>query len=152
MLRQVSGALHVLGQARHDQEVVAGEDGFRGGVGETFAWTLDSDDRDTALGAQLGEPSTTPGHERLRARIAGLHCSLCAGTTEKALGRMDGVDTVSAIRRSSPSASMLAPSAACRGRGRSSPGCCLHTWPLGDARCGATSCWIERQTSRRRQK
>ncbi|MFF5990615.1 MULTISPECIES: heavy metal translocating P-type ATPase [Prauserella] len=40
------------------------------------------------------EPSATPGHERIRARIAGLHCSLCTGTIEKALGRMDGVDTV----------------------------------------------------------
>lgn len=40
------------------------------------------------------EPSTTPGHERIRARIAGLHCSLCTGTIEKALGRMNGVDTV----------------------------------------------------------
>ncbi len=41
------------------------------------------------------EPSTTPGHRRIRARIAGLHCSLCTGTIEKALGRMDGVATVS---------------------------------------------------------
>ncbi|CAN5785684.1 hypothetical protein BH20ACT6_BH20ACT6_18280 [soil metagenome] len=41
------------------------------------------------------EPSTTPGHERIRARIAGLHCSLCTGTIEKALGRLDGVGTVS---------------------------------------------------------
>jgi Cu+-exporting ATPase len=41
------------------------------------------------------EPSTTPGHERIRARIAGLHCSLCTGTIEKALGRMDGVGQVS---------------------------------------------------------
>ncbi|QGK70275.1 heavy metal translocating P-type ATPase [Allosaccharopolyspora coralli] len=32
---------------------------------------------------------------RIRARIAGLHCSLCTGTIEKALGRMDGVGTVS---------------------------------------------------------
>lgn len=40
------------------------------------------------------EPSTTPGHSRIRARIAGLHCSLCTGTIEKALGRMDGVGTV----------------------------------------------------------
>ncbi|WP_116040421.1 heavy metal translocating P-type ATPase [Amycolatopsis palatopharyngis] len=40
------------------------------------------------------EPSATPGHERIRARIAGLHCSLCTGTIEKALGRMDGVVTV----------------------------------------------------------
>jgi len=41
------------------------------------------------------EPSSTPGHERIRARIAGLHCSLCTGTIEKALGRMDGVGQVS---------------------------------------------------------
>ncbi|SFB56903.1 copper-(or silver)-translocating P-type ATPase [Amycolatopsis marina] len=41
------------------------------------------------------EPSATPGHERIRARIAGLHCSLCTGTIEKALGRMDGVGQVS---------------------------------------------------------
>lgn len=40
------------------------------------------------------EPSSTPGHARIRARIAGLHCSLCTGTIEKALGRMDGVGTV----------------------------------------------------------
>ena len=41
------------------------------------------------------EPSTTPGQQRIRAKIAGLHCSLCTGTIEKALGRMDGVGTVS---------------------------------------------------------
>jgi Cu+-exporting ATPase len=41
------------------------------------------------------EPSSTPGHRRIRAKIAGLHCSLCTGTIEKALGRMDGVGTVS---------------------------------------------------------
>ena len=41
------------------------------------------------------EPSTVPGHARIRARIAGLHCSLCTGTIEKALGRMDGVGQVS---------------------------------------------------------
>ncbi|GAA4888899.1 cation-translocating P-type ATPase [Pseudonocardia sp. C8] len=40
------------------------------------------------------EPSPHPGHERIRAKIAGLHCSLCTGTIEKALGRMDGVGTV----------------------------------------------------------
>src|SRR5680860_1386400 len=40
------------------------------------------------------EPSATPGHERIRARIAGLHCSLCTGTIEKALGRMHGVAAV----------------------------------------------------------
>jgi len=40
------------------------------------------------------EPGSAPGHRRIRARIAGLHCSLCTGTIEKALGRMDGVETV----------------------------------------------------------
>ena len=40
------------------------------------------------------EPSTVDGHARIRARIAGLHCSLCTGTIEKALGRMDGVGQV----------------------------------------------------------
>ncbi|MEO3936862.1 cation-translocating P-type ATPase [Dermatophilaceae bacterium Soc4.6] len=40
------------------------------------------------------EPSGTEGQARIRARIAGLHCSLCTGTIEKALGRMPGVQQV----------------------------------------------------------
>jgi len=40
------------------------------------------------------EPSHLAGHARIRARIAGLHCSLCTGTIEKALGRQSGVDKV----------------------------------------------------------
>src|SRR5713226_5859305 len=40
------------------------------------------------------EPSQLPGRRRLRARIGGLHCSLCTGTIEKALGRQPGVDKV----------------------------------------------------------
>ncbi|WP_449280379.1 heavy metal translocating P-type ATPase [Leucobacter sp.] len=40
------------------------------------------------------EPSYLAGHARIRARIAGLHCSLCTGTIEKALGRQPGVDKV----------------------------------------------------------
>ena len=40
------------------------------------------------------EPSNLQGHARIRARIAGLHCSLCTGTIEKALGRQAGVDKV----------------------------------------------------------
>lgn len=40
------------------------------------------------------EPSSLEGHARIRARIAGLHCSLCTGTIEKALGRHPGVDKV----------------------------------------------------------
>jgi len=40
------------------------------------------------------EPSNLAGHARLRARISGLHCSLCTGTIEKALIRQDGVDKV----------------------------------------------------------
>jgi len=40
------------------------------------------------------EPSARPGRRRIRARIGGLHCSLCTGTIEKALGRQPGVDSV----------------------------------------------------------
>jgi heavy metal translocating P-type ATPase len=40
------------------------------------------------------EPSSTPGRRRIRARIGGLHCSLCTGTIEKALGRRPGVNKV----------------------------------------------------------
>lgn len=40
------------------------------------------------------EPSERPGRARIRARIGGLHCSLCTGTIEKALGRQRGVDKV----------------------------------------------------------
>ncbi|WP_300381297.1 cation-translocating P-type ATPase [Henriciella sp.] len=41
------------------------------------------------------EPAENPGRARIRARIGGLHCSLCTGTVEKALGRRKGVDKVS---------------------------------------------------------
>jgi Cu+-exporting ATPase len=34
------------------------------------------------------------GQARFRARIGGLHCSLCTGTIERALGRKDGVEKV----------------------------------------------------------
>ena len=37
------------------------------------------------------EPASTPGRARFRAKIGGLHCSLCTGTIEKALGREPGV-------------------------------------------------------------
>jgi hypothetical protein len=37
------------------------------------------------------EPSKTPGRRRIRARIGGLHCSLCTGRIERALGRKRGV-------------------------------------------------------------
>ncbi len=40
------------------------------------------------------EPSKLPGRRRIRARIGGLHCSLCTGTIEKALARRPGVDKV----------------------------------------------------------
>src|ERR1700687_1502746 len=40
------------------------------------------------------EPSQLPNRRRIRARIGGLHCSLCTGTIEKALGRQPGVDKV----------------------------------------------------------
>ncbi len=40
------------------------------------------------------EPSKLPDRRRIRARIGGLHCSLCTGTIEKALGKRPGVDNV----------------------------------------------------------
>jgi Cu+-exporting ATPase len=40
------------------------------------------------------EPSSAPGQRRIRARIGGLHCSLCTGTIEKALSRRPGVSKV----------------------------------------------------------
>jgi heavy metal translocating P-type ATPase len=40
------------------------------------------------------EPASRPDRARLRARIGGLHCSLCTGTIEKALARQSGVDKV----------------------------------------------------------
>ena len=40
------------------------------------------------------EPASRPDRVRIRARIAGMHCSLCTGTIEKALGRHEGVDKV----------------------------------------------------------
>ena len=40
------------------------------------------------------EPASTPGQARFRAKIGGLHCSLCTGTIERALGREPGVHHV----------------------------------------------------------
>lgn len=40
------------------------------------------------------EPSTQPNRRRIRARIGGLHCSLCTGTIEKALSKRPGVEKV----------------------------------------------------------
>lgn len=40
------------------------------------------------------EPSKLPGRKRIRAHIGGLHCSLCTGTIERALGKRPGVDKV----------------------------------------------------------
>lgn len=41
------------------------------------------------------ESASRPDRVRIRARIAGMHCSLCTGTIEKALTRHAGVETVS---------------------------------------------------------
>jgi Cu+-exporting ATPase len=41
------------------------------------------------------EPASRPDRRRIRARIGGLHCSLCTGTIEQALGREPGVGKVS---------------------------------------------------------
>ena len=51
-------------------------------------------DSDLAVPLWTHEPASRPDRVRIRARIAGMHCSLCTGTIEKALGRHDGVDTV----------------------------------------------------------
>jgi len=40
------------------------------------------------------EPASRPDRVRIRARIAGMHCSLCTGTIEKALRRHPGVEKV----------------------------------------------------------
>ncbi len=40
------------------------------------------------------EPASQPGRARIRARIGGLHCSLCTSTIEKALSRRPGDDKV----------------------------------------------------------
>jgi heavy metal translocating P-type ATPase len=40
------------------------------------------------------EPASRPDRARIRAHIGGLHCSLCTGTIEKALGSQPGVDKV----------------------------------------------------------
>ncbi len=58
----------------------------------TTATRSNSDEASGALWDE--EPSNLEGHARIRARISGLHCSLCTGTIEKALGRIDGVDKV----------------------------------------------------------
>lgn len=48
----------------------------------------------TAFDPWAEEPSARPNRRKIRARIGGLHCSLCTGTIEKALGRIAGVDHV----------------------------------------------------------
>ena len=48
----------------------------------------------SALDPWSEEPSARPDRRKIRARIGGLHCSLCTGTIEKALGRLPGVDKV----------------------------------------------------------
>ncbi len=49
---------------------------------------------DAAFRPWTEEPAARPDRRRIRARIGGLHCSLCTGTVEKALGRRPGVDKV----------------------------------------------------------
>ena len=49
---------------------------------------------DTDLSLWSEEPASRPDRARIRARIGGLHCSLCTGTIEKALGRLPGVEKV----------------------------------------------------------
>ncbi len=49
---------------------------------------------ETDLSLWSEEPASRPDRARIRARIGGLHCSLCTGTIEKALGSQPGVDKV----------------------------------------------------------
>jgi len=49
---------------------------------------------EAALPLWTQEPASRPGRARIRARIAGMHCSLCTGTIEKALRRHPGVEKV----------------------------------------------------------
>jgi heavy metal translocating P-type ATPase len=49
---------------------------------------------DLAASLWTREPAGRPDRVRIRARIAGMHCSLCTGTIEKALSRHSGVDKV----------------------------------------------------------
>lgn len=46
------------------------------------------------FGLWTREPASRSDRVRIRARIAGMHCSLCTGTIEKALKRHAGVDKV----------------------------------------------------------
>jgi Cu+-exporting ATPase len=48
----------------------------------------------TASDLWTREPASRPDRVRIRARIAGMHCSLCTGTIEKALKRHAGVEKV----------------------------------------------------------
>ncbi|TAM24177.1 MAG: cation-translocating P-type ATPase [Candidimonas sp.] len=50
---------------------------------------------ESALTPWSEEPTRDPQRRRVRAHIGGLHCSLCTGTIEKALGRKAGVHKVS---------------------------------------------------------
>ncbi|MBR1024727.1 cation-translocating P-type ATPase [Bradyrhizobium viridifuturi] len=51
-------------------------------------------ERSEAAPLWTNEPASRPDRARIRARIGGLHCSLCTGTIEKALQRKPGVDKV----------------------------------------------------------
>jgi len=53
-----------------------------------------SNTAEAALPLWTHEPASRPDRARIRARIAGMHCSLCTSTIEKALGRHPGVDKV----------------------------------------------------------
>src|SRR3972149_7542528 len=53
-----------------------------------------SSSAEAALPLWTHEPASRPDRARIEARIAGMHCSLCTGTIEKALGRHPGVEKV----------------------------------------------------------
>src|SRR3972149_2718022 len=53
-----------------------------------------SSSAEAALPLWTHEPASRPDRARIEARIAGMHCSMCTGTIEKALGRHPGVEKV----------------------------------------------------------
>jgi Cu+-exporting ATPase len=49
---------------------------------------------DVSTNGQEGETAAQADREKLQVKIGGMHCSFCAQTIERAVGRMDGVDQV----------------------------------------------------------
>jgi Cu+-exporting ATPase len=70
------------------------EQAFRAGTSKEAIMTIATATEPASPPLWADEPASRPDRARIRARIGGLHCSLCTGTIEKALGRKPGVDKV----------------------------------------------------------